>query len=240
MTADGTEEALQGSLFGPRPKPEARPAARPRAMTPAAARTLAASAAEARAAERPARPDDAPRPTPMMEQYLRAKAEAPDALLLFRMGDFYELFGEDAVTASRVLGITLTSRSKGEGAIPMAGVPYKAHEGYLQQLIRAGHRVALCDQMEDPRLAQGLVDRQVTRIVTAGTLLEDDLLDRRASNWLLAAQPDGERCGLAWLDVSTGAFSVAEVPLARVPDEVARLDPAEILLPESLLSHPDG
>jgi len=240
MTADGTEDATQGSLFGQPSRAEPRPATRPRAMTPAAARTLAASAAEARAVERPPRPGEAGRTTPMMEQYLRAKAEAPDALLLFRMGDFYELFGEDAVTASRVLGITLTSRSKGEGAIPMAGVPFRAHEGYLQQLIRAGHRVALCDQMEDPRLAQGLVDRQVTRIVTAGTLLEDDLLDRRASNWLLAVQPDGERCGLAWLDVSTGAFSVADVPVARAPDEVARLDPAEILLPESLLSGADG
>ncbi|HEX5011327.1 MAG TPA: DNA mismatch repair protein MutS [Planctomycetota bacterium] len=204
-------------------------------MTPAAARTLSASAAEARAAARPAREDEAPRTTPMMEQYLRAKAEAPDALLLFRMGDFYELFGEDAVTASRVLGITLTSRSKGEGALPMAGVPVKAHEGYLQQLIRAGFRVALCDQMEDPRLAKGLVDRQVTRIVTAGTVLEDDLLDRRASNWLLSVAPAGERCGLAWLDVSTGAFTVADVATERVGDEVARLDPAEILCPESLL-----
>ncbi len=243
MTADGTEDAMQGSLFGQPARGEPRPAparSQPRAMTPAAARTLSASAAEARAAARRPRADDPARSTPMMDQYLRAKAEAPDALLLFRMGDFYELFGEDAVTASRVLGITLTSRSKGEGAIPMAGVPFKAYEGYLQQLIRAGYRVALCDQMQDPRLAQGLVDRQVTRIVTAGTLLEDDLLDRRASNWLLAVLPDGGRCGLAWLDVSTGTFRVADVAADRLADEVARLDPAEILFPESLLHGEPG
>jgi DNA mismatch repair protein MutS len=239
--------ASQGSLFEPAPERRAdsdsepaRSPARPRAMTSAAARTLSASAAEARAAARPPRDEEAGRTTPMMEQYLRAKAEAPDALLLFRMGDFYELFGEDAVTASRVLGITLTSRSKGEGALPMAGVPVKAYEGYLQQLIRAGFRVALCDQMEDPRFAKGLVERQVTRIVTAGTVLEDDLLDRRASNWLLSVAPDGERCGLAWLDVSTGAFTVADVAAERVGDEVARLDPVEILLPESLLHGEPG
>ncbi len=180
------------------------------------------------------------RTTPMMEQYLRAKAEAPDALLFFRMGDFYELFGEDAKTASRALGITLTSRSKGEGALPMAGVPVKAYEGYLHELIRQGFRVALCDQMEDPALSKGLVDRQVTRIVTAGTLLEDDLLDRRASNYLLAVLPDGDRCGLAWVDVSTGAFCVSEVPERRAADEIARLDPAEVLLPESLLHAPEA
>jgi DNA mismatch repair protein MutS len=208
-------------------------------MTQAAARTLSASAAEARAAARRAPAGD-PLKTPMMEQYFRAKAEAPDALLFFRMGDFYELFGDDAEAAARVLGIALTSRSKGEGAIPMAGVPAKAHEGYLQQLIREGFRVAICDQMEDPRLAKGLVERQVTRIVTAGTVFEDDLLDRRTSNWLLAVAPEGERAGLAWLDVSTGDFRVADVPAERLADEVARLDPAEVLLPESLLHGADG
>src|SRR5262245_39339084 len=215
----------QASLFGASPEPAppaeaatparpARPPARPRAA--AAGRTAGAA-------------------TPMMEQYGQAKREAGDALLFFRMGDFYELFGEDARTASRVLGITLTSRSQGEGAMPMAGVPVKAHQGYLQQLIRAGFRVAICDQMEEAALAKGLVDRQVTRIVTAGTVLEDDLLERGASNYLLGLAPHGERCGLAWLDVSTGAFTVGEVPAARLADELARLDPAEIVVPESLL-----
>ena len=213
----------QASLFGASPEPAppveaaaarpARPAPRPRA-----------------AAGRPAGAG-----TPMMEQYGQAKREAGDALLFFRMGDFYELFGEDAKVASRALGITLTSRSQGEGAMPMAGVPVKAHQGYLQQLIRAGFRVAICDQMQDPALAKGLVDRQVTRIVTAGTVLEDDLLERGASNYLLGLAPEGERCGLAWLDVSTGAFTVSEVPVARVADELARLEPAEVVVPESLL-----
>ena len=146
----------------------------------------------------------------MMQQYYRAKKEAGDALLMFRMGDFYELFHDDAKTAARVLGITLTSRSKGEGAIPMAGVPVKAYEGYVQSLIRAGFRVAVCDQVEDAAAAKGLVDRKVTRIVTAGTVFEDDLLVAGASNFLLAIVP-GEVCGLAWIDVSTGDFRVTAV-----------------------------
>jgi DNA mismatch repair protein MutS len=219
----------QASLFGASPEP-----APPAEPTPAAAPGRVPRAGAARP-----RPTAAVRAagnaTPMMEQYGQAKREAGDALLFFRMGDFYELFGEDAKIASRALGITLTARSQGEGAVPMAGVPVKAYQGYLQQLIRAGFRVAICDQMEDPALAKGLVDRQVTRIVTAGTVFEDDLLERGASNYLLGLAPQGDRCGLAWLDVSTGAFTVAEVPVARVADEVARLEPAEIVVPESLL-----
>jgi DNA mismatch repair protein MutS len=213
--------SAQVSLFDAAPEPEREPTERPsRAHRP-------------RSPGGPSRASS--RTTPMMEQYARAKREADGALLFFRMGDFYELFGEDARVASRELGITLTSREKGDGALPMAGVPVKAYEGYLHQLIRAGHRVAICDQMEDPALAKGIVDRQVTRIVTAGTLYEDDLLERGASNYLLAVAPDGPVCGLAWLDVSTGAFTVCEVPTERLSDEVARLDPAEIVLPESLL-----
>jgi DNA mismatch repair protein MutS len=250
----------QGSLFDaapdlPRPAPGQRPVEAPAerpadgpAEAPAErragprraaddARSRPSGAADPAAA--PSRPTGrragGARTTPMMEQYARARREAGDALLFFRMGDFYELFGEDARVASRELGITLTSREKGEGALPMAGVPVKAYQGYLHQLIRAGHRVAICDQVEDPAQAKGLVERRVTRIVTAGTLYEDDLLDRGASNYLLAVAPDGPLCGLAWLDVSTGAFSVAEVPTERLPDEVARLCPAEIVLPESLL-----
>ena len=219
----------QASLFGASPEP-----------APPAEPTLAAAPGRVpRAGAARPRPTAAVRAagnaTPMMEQYGQAKREAGDALLFFRMGDFYELFGEDAKIASRALGITLTARSQGEGAVPMAGVPVKAYQGYLQQLIRAGFRVAICDQMEDPALAKGLVDRQVTRIVTAGTVFEDDLLERGASNYLLGLAPQGDRCGLAWLDVSTGAFTVAEVPVARVADEVARLEPAEIVVPESLL-----
>jgi DNA mismatch repair protein MutS len=230
-------EGFQPSLF--RPSGGAGEAgqsdtARPREVSSAGARSL-----------KPKPPQRAPsgkgssKTTPMMEQYLRAKKEAPDALLFFRMGDFFEMFGEDAKVASRVLGITLTSRGKGEGSLPMAGVPVKAHEGYLHQLIRAGFRVAICDQVEEPSKAKGLVDRQVTRIVTAGTVFEDDLLERGTSNYLLAIAPHEQRCGLAWLDISTGAFFVSEVDASRVTDEIARLDPAEILLPESLLAETD-
>jgi DNA mismatch repair protein MutS len=109
--------------------------------------------------------------TPFMAQYLTAKAGQPDAILFFRMGDFYELFYEDAKTAAKALGITLTSRSKGDGAIPMAGVPVRALDGYLRRLVQAGHRVAICEQMEDPALAKGIVRREVTRVITPGTVL---------------------------------------------------------------------
>jgi DNA mismatch repair protein MutS len=226
------EEATAATGASPAGEPAPSGGARPRAMSAEAARSL-----------KPARQKKASsgktKTTPMMEQYLRAKKEAPDALLFFRMGDFYEMFGEDAKTASRVLGITLTSRSKGEGSLPMAGVPVKALDGYLHQLIRAGFRVSICDQMEDPKQTKGIVDRQVTRIVTAGTVFEDDLLERGSSNYLLAIAPRDDRCGLAWLDISTGAFFVSEADASRVADEIARLDPAEILLPESLLEHED-
>src|SRR5262249_49414738 len=140
--------------------------------------------------------------TPMMQQYRDAKSRHPGMLLLFRMGDFYELFYDDAQVAARVLGITLTSRDK---QIPMAGFPHHQLEAYLRKLLHAGHRVAVCDQVEDPALAKGLVKREVTRIVTPGTLTEDDLLDPRQSNHLVAVFPGvaGERgtVGLAWVEL---------------------------------------
>jgi len=178
--------------------------------------------------------------TPMMRQFNKAKRAHPDALLFFRMGDFYELFYDDAKTASRVLGIALTSRSKGEGGIPMAGVPVKAYEQYLFKLIRAGHKVAICDQIEDPREAKGLVDRAVTRIVTAGTITEEELLDRARSNFLLAVSPGTARdgggraaAGLAWIDMSTGAFHTSAAAAENLGDEVGRIEPAEIIIPEA-------
>lgn len=204
----------------PDPTPEPAPAPKPRAKP--------------KAKKKPAKGDGV---SPMMRQYFAAKKEVGDALLFFRMGDFYELFYEDAKIASRALGLTLTARSKdkGDAAIPMAGVPVKAYDGYLQQLIRDGHRVALCDQVQDPREAKGIVERAVTRIVTAGTVYEDDLLDRRANNHLLAVVPgDDELCGLAWIDVSTGRFRVANCPLERLADDVSRLDPVEVVVPESM------
>lgn len=170
-------------------------------------------------------------PTPMMLQYLEAKNAAPGALLLFRMGDFYEIFFDDAKTAARLLGLALTSRDKGENAIPMAGFPYPALDAYLAKLIAAGQRVAIAEQVEDPKLAKGLVKRELTRIVTPGTLTDDALLDPRESNFLAALVP-GKTVGLAWVELSTGRFSAADFPPERLLDELARIGPAEILLGE--------
>src|ERR1700733_5912330 len=168
--------------------------------------------------------------TPMMQQYQDAKERHPGMLLLFRMGDFYELFNEDAETAARVLGLTLTSRDK---TVPMAGFPHHQLDQYLQKLLHLGYRAAVCDQVEDPAAAKGLVKREVTRVVTPGTVTEDDLLDPRTSNHLVALAPEGPAIGLAWAELSTGQFFAAEVPWARLADELARLTPAECLCGES-------
>ncbi len=171
--------------------------------------------------------------TPMMQRYLEVKRQNPGAILLFRMGDFYELFYEDAEVSARVLGLTLTSRDKSSAnPIPMAGFPYHALEGYLQKLIRAGYRAAICDQVEDPKKAKGMVKREVTRIVTPGTLTDDALLDPRENNFLACVFPGKESVGLAWLELSTGRFVTADVPPGSLEDEIARLQPAECLVPE--------
>ncbi len=190
--------------------------------------------------------------TPMMQQYEDAKAACGDAILLFRMGDFYELFQEDAKTASRVLGLTLTSRDKGENPIPMAGFPYHQLEGYLARLIQAGFRAAVCEQVEDPKKAQGLVKREVTRVVTAGTLTEEALLDPRQSNYIAAVAlplaskssaksfledqpteaPKVDFLGLAWAELSTGRFFAAKIPARSLTDELARIGPVELLIAE--------
>ncbi|MEX0979110.1 MAG: DNA mismatch repair protein MutS, partial [Pirellulales bacterium] len=170
--------------------------------------------------------------TPMMKQYQDAKAACPDALLLFRMGDFYEMFHDDAKTAARVLNLALTSRDKGENAVPMAGFPYHQLESYLGKLIAAGFRAAICDQVEDPRQAKGLVRREVTRVVTAGTVTDDALLDPRASNYLAAIVPADDLVRLAWVELSTGRFHAATIGASRVDDELARIEPAECLVAE--------
>lgn len=174
-----------------------------------------------------------PHDTPVMQQFARAKREHPDCLVFFRMGDFYELFYDDAREASRLLGITLTTRTK-DPPIPMAGVPVKAADGYLRRLLRMGRRVAVCEQMQDPATTKGLVDREVVRVVTPGTLTGDAVLDARENNFLAAAVPArGGTAGLAWVDLSTGEFLVEDLPAERLPDALARVDPAEVLVPEA-------
>lgn len=177
--------------------------------------------------------------TPMMQQYHEAKASCPDALLLFRMGDFYELFHDDAKTAAGILNLTLTSRDKGENPTPMAGFPYHQLENYLAKLISRGHRAAVCEQVEDPKQAKGIVRREVTRVVTPGTLTDDALLDPRSNNYLATIllgpehQDSTQQCGIAWVELSTGRFTATQVPISRLADELARIDPAECLWPES-------
>ncbi|HNX39534.1 MAG TPA: DNA mismatch repair protein MutS [Methanothrix sp.] len=174
--------------------------------------------------------------SPLMEQYYREKSRYPDALLLFRVGDFYETFAEDAVVVARDLNITLTSRQKDDegNKIPLAGVPYHALDAYLARLIRAGHKVAICDQVEDPKLARGLVKREITRVVTPGTVVEPAMLDESSNNFLAAVVVDdggneGKMAGLAFLDVSTGEFLTTVVSYARLPAELAKFRPAECI-----------
>ncbi|MGY8768191.1 MAG: DNA mismatch repair protein MutS [Pirellulales bacterium] len=174
--------------------------------------------------------------TPMMQQYHDAKEVCGDAILFFRMGDFYELFHEDAKIASRVLGMTLTSREKGENATPMAGFPHHQLENYLGKLIQQGYRVGICDQVEDPKQAKGIVRREITRIVTPGTLTDDALLDPRQSNFLAAVVTNSKskkntspEVGLAWVELSTGRFYAGTFPTARLADQLARISPSECL-----------
>jgi DNA mismatch repair protein MutS len=167
----------------------------------------------------------------MMKQYQEAKRACPDALLLFRMGDFYELFHDDAKIAARTLNLALTSRDKGENATPMAGFPHHQLDTYLGKLITAGHRVAVCDQVEDPKTAKGLVRREVTRVVSPGTVTDEALLDPRQSNYL-AAVSHGDPTGLAWVELSTGRFAAVAFPSGQLADQLARIGPAECLLAE--------
>jgi DNA mismatch repair protein MutS len=177
--------------------------------------------------------------TPMMQQYQDAKAVCPDALLLFRMGDFYELFFDDARVAAEKVGLTLTSRDKSsDNPIPMAGFPHHQLESYLGRLIRQGLRVAICEQLEDPKQAKGLVKRDITRVVTPGTLTDEALLDPRESNYLASVvaersgRGDAGRVGLAWVELSTGRFHAAVFSAARLADELGRLQPSECLVIE--------
>ena len=192
-----------------------------------------------------------PRPTPVMEQYIEIKAANPDCLLFYRMGDFYELFFEDAEVAARALGIVLTKRGKHLGRdIPMCGVPVHRADEYLQRLIMQGYRVAVCEQLEDPaearrRGGKAVVRRDVVRLVTPGTLTEDALLDPRRNNYLVAVARarasggDESRFALAWIDISTGEFRLAERDRAGVAAELARLEPGEIIVSDALYDDPE-
>jgi len=194
--------------------------------------------------------ETAARVTPMMEQYLEIKAANPGLLLFYRMGDFYELFFEDAEIASRALGIMLTKRGKHQGLdIPMCGVPVERSDDYLHRLIAQGHRVAVCEQMEDPAAARArgnksVVRRDVVRLVTPGTLTEDTLLDARTNNYLLAVarargSTGGDRIGLAWIDISTSEFIVTECASGELATTLARINPNEVLVTDALYGDTD-
>ncbi len=172
--------------------------------------------------------------TPVMRQYLEIKERYPDCILFFRLGDFYEMFFDDAVEASQLLDLTLTARDKQkEVPVPMCGVPYHAARGYIGRLIAQGKKVAICDQMEDARKAKKIVRRAVTQVVTPGVVLEEDQLEPKSSNYLCALCPGSGRAGLAYLDVSTGEFAACELPDSEALDELYRIEPAELLLVES-------
>ncbi len=178
--------------------------------------------------------------TPLIQQYLDVKARHPDSILFFRVGDFYEMFFEDAEEGSRLLGITLTSRNNGgSGDVPLAGVPAKAIDDYLPKLVRQGRRVAICEQVEDPSQAEGIVRREVTEIVTPGATLEDSLLSAGRNNFVAAVAGSGP-VGIATADLSTGEVEVRECAAGAVADELARLEPAEVVLAMGSAMPPDG
>jgi DNA mismatch repair protein MutS len=174
---------------------------------------------------------DAPA-TPMIRQYLEAKARAGDAFLFFRLGDFYELFFEDAVRAAELLGITLTARSKGEGRVPMCGVPFHAARRYVARMLEAGHKVAICEQVETPGSGPGIVRREIVRVITPGTVLDEDVLEATRNAWLAALSGGEGSCGAALLDASTGEFRAFEgTSLVALLDTLAAHDPRELLIP---------
>ncbi|MGA2172114.1 MAG: DNA mismatch repair protein MutS [Sedimentisphaerales bacterium] len=171
--------------------------------------------------------------TPAMRQFHLFKQKYPDCILFFRMGDFYETFYEDAKTCSKVLGLTLTSRDKGsDNPVPLAGVPWHAVDGYLRKMLQAGYKVAVCEQIEDPKTAKGLVKRDVVRVVTPGTLTDDVLLEAKQDNFLVAVWQTNATSAISWVDISTGHFFVQQMTEQEILDEIVRLAPAECLLPD--------
>ena len=171
--------------------------------------------------------------TPIRRQYLDIKSRFPNAIVFFRLGDFYETFDDDAKLCARELDLVLTSRPLGKNLrIPMAGIPHHSVNTHLARLIARGYRVAICDQVGDPAESKGLVERRVTRVVTPGTVLSDDLLRGPAANYLAALAPAEDACGLAYVELSTGEFVTAQVAQDVLVAELARLRPAELLIPD--------
>src|SRR5688500_16285652 len=174
--------------------------------------------------------------TPLMQQWRDAKSRQPDALIFFRGGDFYEMFAEDAEEGGRRLRLTLTSRNNGGAAnVPLAGVPARARDEYIQRLIRLGRRVAVCEQVEDPAEAKGIVRREVVETVTPGAVLADALLSEKRNNYLVALQESVGGIALAAADASTGEVFVLHTDAAHLESELARFEPAELLLPARML-----
>ena len=168
--------------------------------------------------------------TPVRKQYLDIKAQYPNEILLYRMGDFYETFDEDAQIASRDLEIVLTQREMGHGEIvPLAGIPYHALENYLAKLLKKGHRVAIAEQTSTPD-GKGIVDRSVTRVVTPGTILESNLLESSANNYLAAVIRHSTGAAIAHVDISTGEFGVTQIEVNLILEELARLSPSEVII----------
>ena len=170
--------------------------------------------------------------TPAMEQYMHFKRLYPDAILFFRMGDFYEMFYDDAKSASKILGLTLTARNHGKtsGEVPLAGIPYHSLENYLSKLIRNGQKVAICEQVEDPKNAKGVVKRDVVEVVSPGTALADSLLEGHRNNFLLGITWRVNKVGLAQIDLSTGDFILDEIGVKDLHDELKSIDPTELLI----------
>jgi DNA mismatch repair protein MutS len=176
--------------------------------------------------------------TPLMEQYLNIKAQHPDSILLYRMGDFYETFYEDAHTIAKILGIALTKRAHGKSAeVPLAGFPYHALDNYLPKLVKAGHRVAICEQVEDPKQATGIVKRNVIEVVTPGATLSDKLLTHNRNNFLAAVTFEDNTCGLSFCDVSTGEFYLMEIEYSNLWEQLSAFSPREILVKKGDLPH---
>jgi DNA mismatch repair protein MutS len=172
--------------------------------------------------------------TPMMRQYAAIKERNPNTVLLYRMGDFYELFNDDAKIAADVLGLTLTKRNHGgSDPTPLAGFPHHALDRYANRLVRAGYKIAICEQTEDPKTAKGVVKRDVVEVITAGTATEDNFIDEKANNFILGVHAEAGLAGVAICDLSTGEFSVEEIPFNRLEEEIVRLDPAEIIIDDS-------